>query len=131
MKLTVLRTKYGPDYTAGELRIDGVKFCDTLEPQTREAGVKVKGKTSIPAGTYRVVFNLSPRFGRKLPRLVDVPNFEGILLHRGNLIKDTAGCILVGTRASDNTLVGSTAKERALCELFERRGDEQHTITIR
>jgi hypothetical protein len=93
MKLTLKRRYLKEDYTIGDLYLNGQFFCNTLEDTTRDlhrdgsfskGEQKVYGKTSIPFGTYQVVLNKSPKFKRVLPRLVDVPHFTGILIHRGN-----------------------------------------------
>lgn len=94
-----------PDYTIGSLLVDGDYFCDTLEDAVRDT--KIPGRTAIPAGRYRVIVNHSPRFGRELPRLLDVPGFEGILIHRGNTAEDTAGCILLGENREPGKVVNS------------------------
>lgn len=102
MKLTLRRIHFDPDYTIGELSIDGVLQCFTLEDTVREKhGVpvkewKVQNKTAIPTGTYKVVISTSNRFKRKLPELLDVPGFAGIRIHAGNSSADTEGCVLVG-----------------------------------
>lgn len=81
MELLVQRIAKKSDYTVGRLFVDGKYLCDVLEDKVREPGVKVPGKTAIPAGRYRVVVRMSPKFKRELPRLLDVPGFEGILMH--------------------------------------------------
>ena len=72
------------------------------------ASKKIMHKTAIPTGTYKVTMNvISPRFSKKdfykknacdgrLPRLIDVPGFDGVLIHVGNTAEDSSGCILVG-----------------------------------
>ena len=39
---------------------------------------KTKGKTAIPCGKYRLRYQFSAKFGKEMPYLEDVPNFEVI-----------------------------------------------------
>lgn len=62
----------------------------------------------IPEGTYRTVLAFSNRYGKIMPRLLDVPDRDGILIHPGNTPHDTEGCILVGmSQKPDGTLMNS------------------------
>lgn len=132
MKLKVERQFLKPDYTIGTLEVDGKYFCDTLEDRVRDLSweKKVPGETAIPAGRYEVIVNISPRFKRKLPRLLNVPGFEGILIHRGNTPEDTAGCILVGENKAKGRVINSTPYELRLTEMIERAQTAGESITI-
>jgi hypothetical protein len=99
MILNLRRKTFSEKSTVGELTIDGVFECYTLEDRVRPVTeAKLHGRTAIPAGTYRVIITPSNRFKRPLPLLVDVPGFDGIRIHPGNTDADTDGCILVGNR---------------------------------
>ena len=80
---------------------------------------KVPGKTAIPYGTYKIFYGWSPRFGRNLPRLLNVTAFDGILIHPGNTAEDSAGCILVGR----NTEVGRLTQSRLYSDELNKRID--------
>lgn len=132
MEIRVDRRFKGPEYTIGKMYLDGKYFCDTLEDPVRELKStkdKVYGDTAIPAGTYKVILNQSPRFKRVLPRLLDVPYFEGVLIHRGNTSKDTHGCILVGENKVRGKVINSTGYETALVKRLT--GIDNIKITIR
>lgn len=128
MKLELKRIALKDTYTIGRLYIDGEYFCDTLEDKVRDLSQekKVPGETAIPAGTYKVIVNDSPRFKRKLPRLLNVPHFDGILIHRGNTPEDTSGCILVGENKQIGRVINSTIYEERLVELLKY----ENNITI-
>ncbi|HEV7570926.1 MAG TPA: DUF5675 family protein [Thermoanaerobaculia bacterium] len=105
MEMQVTRQTFTDESTIGELTIDGVHQCFTLEDKVREQ--KVFGETAIPAGRYEVVVNFSNHFQKMLPELVAVPNFEGVRIHSGNTAKDTEGCILVGVTKGTNVVSNS------------------------
>jgi hypothetical protein len=52
-------------------------------------------ESCIPEGRYAVEHRVSGAFGHHL-HVKDVPNRSHILIHAGNYVSDTEGCILVG-----------------------------------
>lgn len=152
MELKLIRTDKSSNYTAGDLYINDKFFCNTLEDtdrglsdSMRELEIKSKkvyGKTAIPTGTYEINMNtVSPKFkdrswakpyGGKLPRLLDVKGFDGVLTHVGNKVEDSLGCLLVGKNVSKGQLTESTTTfNRLMRELLQAhlKGDKI-TITI-
>lgn len=139
MKLTLKRRFLGETYTIGSLFIDGQYFCDTLEDKVRDINrngrfdsgeTKVQNETAIPYGTYHVVVNLSPKFKRNLPRLLDVPSFDGVLIHRGNTDKDSSGCVLVGENKVKGKVINSTQYEVKLVEILTAAQNRHEQIDI-
>lgn len=132
MLLELNRIAKKPLYTIGRLFVDGKYFCDTLEDWCRDLDKeeKVMHETAIPAGTYEVIVNVSAKFKRKLPLLLDVPHFTGIRIHRGNTDKDTSGCILVGENKQPGRVINSTGYELRLTEIIERAMLSGEKITI-
>ena len=118
--LRLTRKYKGPNYTIGSLYIDNKYFCDTLEDVDRGLDYKmtlseikskkIQDQTAIPTGVFKVsLHEISLRFKNrpwaikydgKIPRLIDVPGFDGVLIHPGNTSSDTSGCILVGQNIS-------------------------------
>jgi len=91
-----------PNSTASQLFIDGKPFCFVLEDGYRE--VKVYGETRIPAGRHqikkRTVGRIFEQYKKKyghafVPELIGVAGFSDILIHIGNFVKDTLGCLLL------------------------------------
>lgn len=134
MEILVERKWKKPNYTIGVMSIDGKRFCETLEDVDRNLNssmtveqikaIKKPNETAIPTGTYKITLDtFSPRFGNKsfykkvcggkLPRILNIKGFDGVLIHCGNTNLDTSGCILVGR----NLEVGKVLKSQ---ETFER-----------
>jgi hypothetical protein len=105
--------------TRGSMFLNGNLECHILEDEVRiddpttptNEGAKIMEETAIPAGTYRVVMVPSPKFGRVMPRLVDVPGFTGILIHAGHDEKDTWGCLMTaGGFDRDGDIIGGSSR---------------------
>jgi hypothetical protein len=123
MELKVKRLKNNGKATLGELYINGVFECYTLEDEPRE--IKVMGETRIPKGRYQIKLREEGRVytsyrqkyrwhTKGVPHLQNVPGFTYILIHIGNTEVDTAGCLLVGTKYSDYKLLNSTVAYKGL-----------------
>jgi hypothetical protein len=126
MQLQLKRYFFKDKYTIGFLSIDGEYFSDTLEDPPRS--IKVMHETCIPEGTYKVIINESVRFKRRMPLLLDVPNFEGIRIHSGNTAADTSGCILVGENKAQGKVINSRKTFDKLMSILEKTKEE---ITIK
>ena len=132
--LKLRRIAYTSDFTDGILFDEaGNRLADTLEPPSPHLllAEQREGKGCIPAGTYRLLLTRSPKFGRWLPLLLQVPGFTGIRIHAGNTVADTRGCILPGERIAPGQLAHSqvalqrilsviTAAQKANRELYLR-----------
>ena len=151
MKLELERKWPKATYTIGRLYVDGVLFCNTLEDRDRGLkqsdnldyikARKVYGETAIPKGTYTVSMNVtSPKYAAvswywqlckgKMPRLQNVPGFDGILIHPGNTALDTLGCILVGKNTKVGQLTESKATFKALYKEMKKASDRGEVIEI-
>ncbi|SEL11402.1 DUF5675 family protein [Nitrosovibrio tenuis] len=129
MELQVKRTDLTDESTIGELSVNGQFECYTLEDKVRP--VKIAGKTAIPAGRYEVIINFSQRFGRPLPLVLNVPDFEGVRIHPGNTDEDTEGCLLVGdTKKPDFVGDSRVAFERLFKKLQIASGKEKIYLEI-
>lgn len=128
MNLTLKRTILTNQSTIGELSVNGKFECYTLEDVVRSE--KIYGKTAIPAGRYQVIVNMSNRFKRKLPLLLNVENYEGVRIHPGNDAADTHGCPLVGQKYGNNILYNSKLAFEPLMEKIEKAFNAGETIHI-
>ena len=153
MELKIKRKAFEKEYTIGDLYIDGKFFSSTIEdcdrgltqdmPLEEIKAKKIYGKTAIPTGTYEIDMNtISPKFqarswakpyGGKLPRLLNVPGYEGILIHPFNSAAESLGCIGVGKNSIKGMITDSSRTFMSLMSKYllpaKVRG-EKITISI-
>jgi len=128
-------------YTIGKLYINDQYFCDTIEDKDRGlkhemsldqiSKIKVKNETAIPSGTYKVTTKVvSPKFKNRVwakpwkgivPRILNVPGFDGVLIHPGTDQNSTSGCIIVGQNKIVGKVINSQATYASLmCKLINQ-----------
>ncbi len=129
MNLTLKRKPSKYDCTIGELSIDGVMECYTLEDTVRD-GHKIDGCTAIPAGKYDVIIDQSVRFKRPMPHILNVPGFTGIRIHAGTTAADTGGCVIVGQTHGVESVGHSRVAFGLLFAKLEAALDRNERITL-
>ena len=140
MKIEIRRRWKKDSYTIGELYVDGVFKCNTLEPTDRGfkssmssmsiQEAKEPGKTAIPTGTYVCHMHWMVKRKKMRPQLMDVPGFFGIFIHEGNTVGDTRGCILLGENTSKGFLSSSKKHVIELSEAISDCEDRQEMVWV-
>nr|DAK44363.1 MAG TPA: hypothetical protein [Caudoviricetes sp.] len=140
MEIQVNRIARKDGYTIGRMSLNGVYFCDTLEDTDRGLkdtmqvneilAKKVKGQTAIPTGKYDVILTFSPRFKRVLPLLLNVPGYQYIRVHHGNLPSSTDGCLLVGENKIKGQVINSRATLEKLMSILLKCEWRKEKVTI-
>ena len=149
MEILVERKWKKPNYTIGVMSIDGKRFCETLEDTDRNLNssmtveqikaIKKSNETAIPTGTYKITLDtFSPRFGNKsfykkvcggkLPRILNIKGFDGVLIHCGNTNLDTSGCILVGRNLEKGKILKS---QETFEKLYKILKENKNNLTIK
>lgn len=140
MELILERKFFKENYTIGNLSINGKFFCNTIEDKNRDLNkngkfdngeYKVYAQTCIPFGEYKVVLFMSPKYKRLLPKLLNVPHFEGILIHNGTDENNTSGCIIVGENKIKGKVINSTKYMNELTNLIEKAINNGENVTIK
>ena len=152
MEILVERKWKKDNYTIGNLYINGKWFSNTLEDKDRGLkdsmslteinAIKKPKITAIPTGTYEVTLNVvSPKFskypfynsinGGRVPRLLNVKGFEGILIHvmdgpKGAELSE--GCIGVGRNLIKGGLLQGKEYYKKLYDILKNSKDK---ITIK
>jgi hypothetical protein len=152
MKLLLNRRYKGSKYTIGTLYVNNEWFSDTLEdpdrglsdnmPELEISFKKVYGKTAIPTGTYKIDMDIvslkfknrswAIPYSGKVPRLLNVKGFDGIIIHPLNTAEESLGCIGVGRNTQKGKILNSTLYFNKLMKLLleAKNNNEEITITI-
>ena len=149
MEILLIRKYKKPTYTIGSLYINGKWIANTLEDVDRNLNssmtveqikaIKKPNETAIPTGTYEVTLDIfSPKFGNKsfykktcngkLPRILNVKGFDGVLIHCGNTNLDTSGCVLVGRNLEKGKILKS---QETFEKLYKVLKENKNNLTIK
>ena len=151
MKLKLVRKWKKEGYTIGQLYVDDIFFSNTIEDKDRGLNqnmskekilfMKKPGITAIPTGTYEIVLNVQSSKYKKsktmmqfcqayMPRLLNVPGYNGVLIHPGNSASDTEGCIIPGKNNKVGWVSNSTNYFKELYNKMKIANKKGENITI-
>lgn len=151
MKIKLIRKAKTDSYTIGDLYVNDVFICNTIEDTDRGlkqdmnsieiSKIKVQDQTAIPTGKYKITLSIqSPSFSKKpyylnfcngyLPRLENVPGFTGILIHRGVDQNHSSGCIIVGYNTIKGKVTNSQKAFETVYSMLKEADDKGENIFI-
>ena len=121
-KITLIRNRRVLDAVYGQL---------TFEMRNREYALETFSMPTlenadylIPAGTYPIERTWSPRFKKFLPLIENVPDRDGIRIHRGTIPEHSKGCILLDLAGMSNINILfnqlENEDEKAQIEIIDR-----------
>ena len=129
INLLIIRDEFTDKSTIGKLYLDGEMFCYTLELPYLD---NQRSISCIPAGQYKVRLRTAKESSSRdyLHLLVqDVTGRSYILVHIGNIARDTRGCILVGqSRQQDRVNNSRIAMELLMKEILNLGGTNINLI---
>lgn len=151
MELKIERKIKKDTYVIGNMYVNGEWFCNTLEDQDRGLRqdmsieqikqIKVYGETAIPTGRYIIRMDIvSPKyngvkwyrdnFQGRMPRFESVKGYTGVLIHPGNSVLDTNGCVLLGLNKQKGKVLDSRATFSKFWKKLEEARKRGETIYL-
>lgn len=151
MTLLVKRIYNCDKYCISHIYIYGEYICDAIEDPDRMLDQsqtlqyikdhKVYAKTAIPTGLYELSLDIvSPKYSKskyymdfckaKLPRIMNVKAWDGVLIHTGNTADDSAGCIIVGYNKVKGKVINSKIAFEKLYNILKTAKNEKIYIRI-
>jgi hypothetical protein len=119
MKVPLIRDVMTDEITLGTIVFPDQIF-QTLELPWKENQHQI---SCIPEGEYPCIFEHNhPKFG-DIYRILNVPNRDGILIHCGNIVQDTHGCVLLGLKRD-------YFPEKNVCSIYNSRSAKERFIKL-
>lgn len=123
----IRRYEYGVNGTLGELWVSGNMVCHTLEDPDNN---NERGISCIPEGTYQVKPHSGPKF-KNVWEIDNVPNRDDILIHAGNTMENTRGCVLVGSKTGTIRGLPAVLESRLTLDKLRTILPQNFLLTIR
>lgn len=104
------------------------ELCVTMELPWRN---NERGRSCIPAGTYRCCLRWSEKHQRKVYEICDVPGRSDIEIHSANWPEQLLGCVATGTAFGKiEGRRGISESKKALDKLEAWASGEEFELTI-
>lgn len=127
----ILYRQYFKNYTLGHLSLgEGSTFATLELPREVEGKRNVKEECCIPEGRYDVEWLKRSGSGKysNVAWIRGVPGRSGILIHNGNWLRNTKGCVLVGRAHQGAAVIRSIEAKNKIWEIAQEIGIREVVI---